>query len=258
MKIRAREQVRPPPSPEAGSGGTAKPDTPCEPPKAATWLLRQSLPPGEAGDTIRGDLIEEWNARERTRAVTRWYWRHALSLAMRYGLRSRIEQPAHARGGRHAMFVDNLKQDLKYALRSYARAPSFTIAILATLALGIGASAAIFSLVHGILLKPLPLPDPDRLVYASEINAKGDPTSVSWPNYLDWRARAQSFQFLGLWRDEPMTRTGIDRAQRLRAGRMTGNMFSVLMVGPSLGRSSSSAISRCPSARSSQVPRSHR
>jgi hypothetical protein len=70
------------------------------------------------------------------------------------------------------MFLDTLRQDARFAVRTYAKAPAFTCAILATLALGIGASTAIFSLVDGILLQPLPLPDPDGLVYANEINSE--------------------------------------------------------------------------------------
>src|SRR5262249_25601951 len=73
----------------------------------------------------------------------------------------------------------------------------FALIILTTLALGIGASTAIFSLVNGILLRPLPLPDPDRLVYANEVSAKGDFISISWPNYLDWRERTRPFEAIG-------------------------------------------------------------
>ncbi|HEV2984154.1 MAG TPA: ADOP family duplicated permease [Vicinamibacterales bacterium] len=216
-----------------------KPDVTCEarPPRVADWLLRHALPPGDAGDTIRGDLFEAWHDRAGSAAASRWYWRQTISLAARYAWRRppsmHVAQPRERRRG---MFLDNLKQDLRYALRSYAKAPSFTVVILTTLALGIGASTAIFSLVNGILLQPLPLPDPDRLVYATEIDGKGDAISVSWPNYLDWRARARSFQFLALSRDEPMTLTGSDRAQRLRAGRVTGNLFSALGVSPVIGR----------------------
>ena len=134
------------------------------------------------------------------------------------------------------MFIENLRHDVRYAVRSYAKAPSFTLVILMTLALGIGASTAIFSLVNGILLQPLPLPEPGRLVYANEINAKGDRISVSWPNFLDWRARARSFEPLSLSREESYTLTGIERAQRLRGRRVTGNFFHVLGVSPALGR----------------------
>ncbi len=106
---------------------------------------------------------------------------------------------------------------------------------MATLALGVGASTAIFSMVNGILLEPLPLPDPDRLVYANEMN-RGQQISVSWPNFLDWRARAHSFEGLADSREEPLTLTGVDRARRVRTRRVTGNFFQVLGVPPVIGR----------------------
>src|SRR6185503_14948178 len=107
------------------------------------------------------------------------------------------------------------------------KAPSFAIAILATLALGIGASTAIFSMVNGILLRPLPLPDPDRLVFATEtnVNEKSRTISTSVPNYFDWRARTHTFETLALSNDSPQTLTGIDQARRIRARRITGNFF---------------------------------
>ena len=74
--------------------------------------------------------------------------------------------------------------------------------ILTTLALGIGASTAIFSMVNGILLQPLPLQDPDRLLYITEVNPRGTLMTVSWPNYLDWRARPRSFERLACSREE--------------------------------------------------------
>ena len=134
--------------------------------------------------------------------------------------------------------IDNLTQDVRYAVRSYVKAPSFAIAILATLALGIGASTAIFSMVNGILLRPLPLPDPDRLVYATEIqvNEKRRIISNSWPDYLDWKARAHSFEALANSREEPQTLTGTDQARRIRARRVTGNFFRAIGVKPVLGR----------------------
>ena len=85
--------------------------------------------------------------------------------------------------------VESILYDVKYAIRSYAKAPAFTLAVVATLALGIGASTAIFSLVDGILLEPLPLPEPDRLVYINETGHNGTFISTAWPNYLDWRVR---------------------------------------------------------------------
>ena len=137
------------------------------------------------------------------------------------------------------MSLDHLRNDLRFAVRSFLKAPAFTAAVLTTLALGIGASTAIFSMVNGILLRPLPLPEPDRLVYANEVNA-GDRSrtmSVAWPNYLDWRARARSFSALSISRDEALTLTGVDRARRLRGRRVSGNFFTVIGVAPAAGRS---------------------
>jgi len=129
------------------------------PPSLATRVLRRTLPGGLRGDTILGDLIEEWHARGAGRAATIWYWRQALALAVRYGWR---REPAmtrsHADRGSTRMSFDHLVQDVRYAVRSYAKAPSFTLTILLTLALGIGASTAIFSMVNGIILRPLPFP----------------------------------------------------------------------------------------------------
>jgi len=205
------------------------------PPRVAEWLLRRTLPAGTRGQSILGDLVEEWREAGATPRATLRLWRHALSLALRYSVkldRSHGHPPERS----DDMFLDNLRNDLRYAVRSYAKAPAFTLIILTTLALGIGASTAIFSMVNGILLQPLPLPDPDRLVYANEVNGKGVVISLAWPNYVDWRARAQSFQSLANSRDEPYTLTGVDRAQRLRGRRVTGNFFQTLGVSPVLGR----------------------
>jgi putative ABC transport system permease protein len=207
------------------------------PPRLATWLLRRALPAGVRGETILGDLVEAWHERGRTRRAAAWYYRQAIAVALRYAWRrDRTNQPAAAGERSMRMSFDSFLQDLRYAARAYAKAPSFTIVVLTTLALGIGASTAIFSMVNGILLQPLPLPDPDRLVYANEKNPKGDFISVSWPNYLDWRARVRSFDALALSRDEALTRTTDERADRLRARRMTANTFAVLRVAPALGR----------------------
>ena len=185
-----------------------RPDATFDPPRLATWVLRRALPKGVRGETILGDFIEEWNARvarlkparstEGARAlsaggarrlqpsgryaVTIWYWRQALLVAARYGWRrERSIEPAGAGARSMRMSIDNLLQDLRYAVRSYVKAPSFALTILTTLALGIGASTAIFSMVNGILLRPLPLPDPDTLVYANEISTSRDKGTLAAP-----------------------------------------------------------------------------
>ena len=210
-------------------------------PRLAAWFLGRVLPRGPRGDTVVGDLLEEWQARGATTAATLRFWRQALSVAMRYRWHpERVNEPAPAGERSTRMSLDNLVQDVRYAVRSYVKASSFALTILFTLALGIGASTAIFSMVDGILLRPLPLHDPDTLVYATEVNA-GDgraerTISVAWPNYLDWRARAKSFAALALTREEPLTLTGVERAQRLRGRRVTGNFFALIGVSPAMGR----------------------
>jgi putative ABC transport system permease protein len=205
-------------------------------PRAALWLLRKTLPQGDAGETIVGDLIEGWADRGGSPAASWWVWRQTLSLAVRYGgRRKRSRQQGPAETWRRSMAFDNLRHDVRYAVRSYAKAPSFTIAVLATLALGIGASTAIFSMVNGILLQPLPLRDPDRLVYINEINPAGNRISVSWPSYLDWVARARSVESLANSREEALTLSRVDRAQRLRARRVTAGFLGVIGAGPVLG-----------------------
>jgi predicted permease len=88
--------------------------------------------------------------------------------------------------------------DIRYALRALAASPGFTIAAVLTLALGIGANTAIFTLVYGVLLKPLPYGDPDRLVRISETR-RGGAWNVSYPNYLDWRARNHVFDDMAIF-----------------------------------------------------------
>jgi putative ABC transport system permease protein len=206
------------------------------PPRLAPWLLSRALPGGVRGDSIRGDLLEDWRARGGTAAASVAYWRHALSLSARYvWRREKPLQPAPT-GDRSRMMLDNFRQDVRFAVRSYLHAPSYTLAMLTTLALGIGASTAIFSMVNGILLRPLPLPAADRLVYVNEAGSAASPISVSWPNFVDWRSRARSFEAMAISREEPLTLTGLARAERVRARRTTGNFFQVLGVQPRLGR----------------------
>ena len=206
------------------------------PPPVVDRLLRRALRDGTRGDSIRGDLVEEFRERCTRDGGWRarwWYLRQAFSIWVRAG---RLAGDAPGRRRRH-MTLESIVHDVKYTLRSYAKTPSFTLAVLATLALGIGASTAIFSMVNAILLRPLPLEHPDRLIYVSDASARtGGFMSAAWPNYLDWRARARSVEMLAASREEPQTLTGRERPRRVRARRITGNFFRVVGVRPALGR----------------------
>ncbi|MGH9175996.1 MAG: ABC transporter permease, partial [Vicinamibacterales bacterium] len=137
-----------------------------------------------------------------------------------------------SRGGFMAGFV----QDVRYAFRALGRAPGFATAAIITLALGIGATTIVYSLVDGILLKPLPIVDADRVVLARELSAAGEEFSVSWPNFVDWRDRSTSFEQLAVWRGLPSNLTGIDRPRRLMIRQVSWNLFDVLGVRPIVGR----------------------
>ena|ERR1700680_211589 len=91
--------------------------------------------------------------------------------------------------------MQTLLQDLRYALRMLGRSPGFAAVAILTLALGIGANTAIFSVIDSVLLKSLPYPQPDRLVVLDEYELHtGEDISVAWPNFLDWRDQNRSFQ----------------------------------------------------------------
>src|SRR6266704_2958924 len=91
--------------------------------------------------------------------------------------------------------------DLRYAVRQLHKTPGFTVVAVLTLALGIGANSAIFSVVNAVLLRPLPYPQPERLVYLNEITS-GTDISIALPDYVDWRHDSASFQHLALTRLE--------------------------------------------------------
>jgi len=136
-----------------------------------------------------------------------------------------------------------LIQDIRYALRTLARSPGFSLAAVATLAVGIGANAAIFSLVRGVLLRPLPFAEPDRLVVISESNeAKGFERMVaSPPNYLDWKAQSRSFSAMGAFTTTELVLSGAGEAEQLSGTAVTGGFFEALAVKPMLGRTLTAA-----------------
>lgn len=130
-------------------------------------------------------------------------------------------------------------QDLRFALRQLLKNPGFTAVAVLTLALGIGATTAIFSVVHAVLLQPLPYPEPDRLVRIHEtIPVRGvERVPVSVANYLDWRRQASSFAEMAAHRWVDINLTGAGEARRLVGARVTSGFFGVLGVPPILGRS---------------------
>jgi putative ABC transport system permease protein len=132
--------------------------------------------------------------------------------------------------------MDTLWQDLRYALRSLAKSPGFTIVTLLTLALGIGANTAIFSVVNAVLLRALPFRNPDELVVVRETYGGGKEGSVSGPNFLDWKTRTHSFAGMTAWRGTNVALVGAGEPEELTGAVVDADYFKVLGVDPLMGR----------------------
>jgi putative ABC transport system permease protein len=132
--------------------------------------------------------------------------------------------------------MQTLLQDLRYGARMLLKNPGFTSIAVITLALGIGANTAIFSMVDALLLRPLPYYEPERLALLSEKGRAGVRVSVSYPNYSDWRERAQSFEGMAAIRSQLFNLTGVDKPAQLRGGMVNWNFFQLLGVRPQMGR----------------------
>ncbi len=142
------------------------------------------------------------------------------------------EQVRSSRGGKT---LEILWQDLRYAVRMLRRNPGFAVVAIVTLALGIGANTAIFSLVNGVLLRPLPYRDPGKLTIIWEQDDKGKPDNVGYATYLDWRAQNKSFEDLAVYSSwQPILQTG--EPEQLNGLRVTSNYFRMLGIHPELGR----------------------
>ena len=134
--------------------------------------------------------------------------------------------------------MESLFQDLRFGVRMLAKQPGFTVVAVLTLALGIGANTAIFSVVNAVLLRPLPFAEPERLVAVggAQANAPGVRGSISYPDFLDWRERNRSLASMALYRNATMTMTGTDTPANLNAQIVSAELFDVLGATPQLGR----------------------
>jgi hypothetical protein len=142
------------------------------------------------------------------------------------------------RDARSFVWLDQLRQDLQYAFRTLARSPGFTLVVVLTLALGIGANTAMFSVVNAVILRPLPYRDADRLVRVSESNpGVGRLTaSVSQPNFLDWRARTRAFSALAAAQGTGLAVSSGQSTALVRGVSVTTEFLPVLGVSPAVGR----------------------
>jgi predicted permease len=203
------------------------------PPRFAQWLLERWLDPA-AHEAVAGDLEEEYHARA---GVTRhgngawFYWQAIRSIVV-----------CHAAGHRPRSQGDSvmttIMRDVSYAARQLAREPGFAAVLLVTISLGIGGATAIFSVVHAVLLRPLPYHDESRIVMVWETEpAAGVAKKVGTPgNFQDWRAQTRTIDHLGALLDFEATLTGRGEPRRVKSRRVNASVFTALGVQPLIGR----------------------
>jgi putative ABC transport system permease protein len=213
-----------------------------DPPSFAQRLLAAALTRAEYRDTILGDLHEEFGhvaMRTSPAHARRWYWREALRLGCRYALKRRAPNaaasPAPIAGD---SLMSMLVHDIRIALRVMLKRPAATILVAITLALGIGANAAVFGIIDALVLRPFTLPDVDRIVLVSETapDERYTQETVSPANFLDWRKQADVFEHLAAfaWWDVNL----IARGEPMRAQGMfvSTDFFDTVGIRPALGR----------------------
>jgi putative ABC transport system permease protein len=221
------------------------------PPRFADALLRWILG-AENGEVIAGDLEETFGrdiaphtGRLRARA---WYWRQVTSIAAARMFASPIDRTDEPTNKGTTMAA--VRQDFVYALRALRKQPGFTIVALITLALGIGANVAIFSVVNAVLVKPLPFADPDRLMLvhllAPDREAAGTFRKMIWsyPKYQVFREHQQSAESTALFTSWDWNLTGSDSPERLSGELVEGTYFHTLGVTPAVGRTFSANETR--------------
>src|SRR5437868_1893118 len=129
-------------------------------------------------------------------------------------------------------------QDFRYALRMLAKQPAFAAIAVLTLALGIGANTAIFSIINSVLLRPLPYPHADRIMVLNESSGPGQDFSVALPDYFDWQKETKTFEHLACTHKESRNLSGIPgrEAERVSTASVTRNFFNIIGLSPQIGR----------------------
>src|SRR5258706_7148693 len=132
--------------------------------------------------------------------------------------------------------MNTLLQDLRYGARMLFKNPGITFVVILALALGIGANTAIFSVVDAVLLRPLPYPESDRLVFLNETSKAMDEISVSYPNFTDWRNQNHVFENIGVYNRNSYNLTGGGEPERILTAQASADLFSALRVQAAIGR----------------------
>src|SRR5947209_8432285 len=152
----------------------------------------------------------------------------------RFGNTTQIAERTHDAWGFPSL--ESLLKDIRYGFRGIRRAPAFSLVVILTLALGIGLNTAIFSVVHSVVLNPLPYPDSERLVWFGESIGRSGGVSVTWVNFKNWRAGNHTFEAMAARQFSAPTLTGRGDARQLRGLPVTAAYFGIVGMRPQLGR----------------------
>jgi len=148
-----------------------------------------------------------------------------------------LEQTKEAhRQARGIDVAEHVIQDVRYGARSLLKTPGFTMVAALTLALGLGANTAMFSVVYGVLLRPLPYADPASLIVLNETTPKVGTVSVSYPNFADWRAQSRAFTAMAIVADLAANLGGVSQPESVEIEAVSSNFLSTLGVRPVIGR----------------------
>ncbi len=214
------------------------------PPRLAEWLLRRLIRASPAADAILGDLAEEHLAERRARGrlgAAAWYWRQAAGVASRVLVaRHRARRPAPSPFPIPGdSFMSGLLRDLRLAARLLAHQPAFAFVVVLTLAVGLAANATVLALVDGLVLRPFPLRDIDRLVQvfgvAPEAGPIADRREVSPADFVDFQREVRAANLVALeWWDA--TIAGQTEPERLQGFKVSPAFFEAMGVGVAIGR----------------------
>lgn len=204
------------------------------PPRFALWLLEQRVPSADR-EFLLGDLEErmcEIAASRDEAAARRWYWREALAAALR-PWPGRREAQLRARGD--GPFAPVFR-DLRFGVRAMRRAPLFALVVILTFAIGLGATAAIFSVLDPVLLQGAPYPEANRLLLIWGKEKDGSESNVGFLTFRDIQRENRSLSAVAVMGSWTPTLVGSDGAERLQGQRVSQRFFSILGVQPALGR----------------------
>jgi predicted permease len=132
--------------------------------------------------------------------------------------------------------MNTLLQDIRYGIRNLLKTPGFTAVAILTLALGIGANSALFSVVNGVLLNPLPYPEPNQLISVYAKTSSFGNSSITYLNFLDWQKNNRSFSVMSARRNDDLFLTGVGEGERVRGVMISADFFTVMGVNPIAGR----------------------